>query len=237
MSAAQAASRTGRATRDVLIESFIISSLSGGSTASGGGGSANATNLMSLLIPIGRISGNENSSGTMGSFRTLDRAVRDFATRFNPVSISNNWEYGTYFYSWTEMIVMNLVYGGRRTLVSYRRTRFSYTVPHSDRQRSTVSMSIANPPIPEGTTWVASEHTHGAWQNRSVINGVDMNDRFSPEDKAHGQMIRLPFFLVAPNGSIRVYDSSTLFGRDNQIARPWSMPFDPRHPDVPRWRR
>ena len=99
--------------------------------------------------------------------------------------------------------------------------RYVYTQPlsHPSNNRNfpdpRSSSSIGK--CPSGYTNAGDYHTHGAWDQGSVINGVDWNERFSPGDitgiNAEGQS----GWLATPTGRIYRYDPAT--GRTSDLSQ------------------
>jgi len=118
-------------------------------------------------------------------FRSLGDAAKDFAKTINGISIENDWEFATYFYS----EAIEEIKGGWIFTWTKTGTTYSYTEPHTDKSNIRVSLHTdltgkLLPPIPKMAELEAIGHTHGAWKESAVDEmGKDRNDRFSPDDE------------------------------------------------------
>ena len=149
-------------------------------------------------------------------FDSLNDAAKDFGKTTNPKSIKEDWEYGTYFYSWDEK-------GG---------TNYSYTEPHKGPVRNNVPVVDENPPIPTGTKWEGAGHTHGMWADDNRAN-----NNFSWDDIGKAQQFNpnVPLFVVLPSGEIKIYYPPSVSPKDFETlsGTKWILPHDKNHPDLP----
>ncbi|MHB1453453.1 MAG: DUF4329 domain-containing protein [Saccharofermentanales bacterium] len=151
-------------------------------------------------------------------FNTADEAARDFALRYNALSISEDREYASVIFQ-VKVKSRSFSYETRRFLwwswqVRIRKTtrqiRYSY-----QKIRIGKTHSLLIPFAPLFRKKVAEIHTHGAYNE-----GYE-NDEFSPQDT--NSFIN---YLVTPLGTLRKYDPSD--GSDIVIYS--DIPFDPNHP-------
>ncbi|MDR0910329.1 MAG: DUF4329 domain-containing protein [Spirochaetaceae bacterium] len=129
-------------------------------------------------------------------FPTPDAAASDFGNNYNDNSINENREY------WTTIVPKN--------------DGYTYMQPTT----GDVS-NITLPTPPEGPdVAVAGAHTHSAYDPK-----YDGNN-FSDTDKKTSEKYQKPFYLVTPNGSLKVYDPTT----DTVTVINEEMPSDPKDP-------
>ena len=157
-------------------------------------------------------------------FKSRDDAAIDFAETTGGKSIEENLEYGTYIYSWEEEETF---------LFFFKRevTYYSYTEPFQGEEHS-ADFDVFNSPIPENTRLEAMAHTHGV-SDRLLDKKYD--DNFSIYDTNYADFTKIPFYLAAPDGSLRLYDPtivSKVF-RNTSIIDRWKLPHDKNHPELP----
>jgi len=135
----------------------------------------------------------------LGFFTTENGAVCDFANNWNPTSIENNWEYGTFIFKVTTNGANSYEVPGQ-----LGNTWFSYYDPWTDKSKDSIGISMSYH-TNKNFELVAWAHTHGAYKS-----GYD-NENFSgtPGDKNVSIGFSLNAYVVTPGGQIKKYDYQT----------------------------
>jgi RHS repeat-associated protein len=205
-------------------------------SSSGGAGFANSGPSGAVGI-VGTDTYTIDRIGANGVYLSLYSAARAFARATNQMSIDNNWEYGTYFYSWRETLMVPITAITLQPLfVPVQTTFYSYTTPHTNYNPNRVAFAgdyhnlDVSPPIPEGATWVGIGHTHSAYSSDRIVDGIDWNNRFSENDKILSYNIEHPIFLVSPDGRLQEYDPTRGRAYRTKSIITFGIPRDRNHP-------
>ena len=141
---------------------------------------------------------------------TQTQAARNFAQRYNGISILDNREYVARIYSTTDA---NGV------------TTYSYGVPARGSEDGAIPSQSS---IPSGTTYTAFVHSHAAYDARyanDIFSGT-VGSSTDGGDIGYAEGNSVDGYVVTPNGSFQMYDFT------NDIITPLStdMVSDPSHP-------
>ena len=168
-------------------------------------------------------------------FRYPTQAVMDFGRKYNLASINNNKEYFTYIYKMRD-----------------KNGRIYYTYPGpaqgTSHNISKNDMRNVNRNVIKNgilVDIVALAHTHGAWDPKDVVDGIDWNDKFSGEQETARQNMKWMgecengeyveddisganrtqtyIYVVTPNGSLKGYNP-----KNGNVVK-WSS-------DMPNWK-
>lgn len=165
------------------------------------------------------------------AFTSMDKAAKDFGKTINGKSIEESLEYGSYIYTWQEE--------KKILFITYNKTYYSYTEPYTDNMKDHLNPETENPPIPEGTEWVAFAHTHGSYQfyNGKSNNAIEqLNHNFSDNDKEWARSVGVYMYLAAPNGALKKFDPNEegmAFSVTNVLNK-WELPHDKNDPSLPK---
>jgi hypothetical protein len=177
-----------------------------------------------VCLMLGGCSYNDSD---FSGFRSMDEAAIDFAETTNGKSIRNDWEYGSFIYSYEE--------NGR--------TRYDYTTPHTNQKNYEICFKnvedicdecfISKPKLPNGATLVALAHTHGAWKPQKP-NSNTCVDSFSAQDNTLIHNWKIPVYLASPNGSLQKQTPGKVgFWPPDEVVKAWRLPHDRNHHDLP----
>ncbi len=168
-------------------------------------------------------------------FRYPTQAAMDFGRKYNLASINNNKEYFTYIYKMRD-----------------KNGRIYYTYPGpaqgTSHNISKNDMRNVNRNVIKNgilVDIVALAHTHGAWDPKDVVDGIDWNDKFSGEQETarqnmtwmgeceNGEYVeddisganrtQTYIYVVTPNGSLKGYNP-----KNGNVVK-WSS-------DMPNWK-
>jgi RHS repeat-associated protein len=142
---------------------------------------------------IMRYLNNKDTIPYINKFKTIDDAAICFADRYNRISILQNVEYGTQFYSFVENGV----------------TYYSFIQPYTDGIRDSVNHSyFEDMTVLVGNKYyplVAFGHTHGAYDwYYDVDNFSDIDG-----DKDSARKTGVPLYLATPGGMLKVFSASS----------------------------
>jgi RHS repeat-associated protein len=164
-------------------------------------------------------------------FETIEDAVYDFATIYNPKSIEENKEYATYIYIAYERVEITDYARNHDTgemivtTVVVMKVRYTYVTPWRGNHDTSLT--------PFNWLWinqvVALAHTHAAYDpgyKNDVFSDKTNIFGIRTGDKAHADRRGLPSYVVTPLGIIRRYDPKD--GSD--IVLFTDLPYDPNHP-------
>ena len=175
---------------------------------------------LSYGIPI--VLGTPSVSRT---FPTPRDAACDFGRRYNAQSIADAREYGSVLYLVTRVEFRIVVDGGHpRVVPAVRALGYAYTAPVAGSSTSAMpDLFAARGPA------VGILHSHGAYDPAQGSG----NDEFSFglfHDTYWSDLFDLPFYLVTPDGHLRVY-LPDLTG-PSVLTLADDLPADPRHPNT-----
>jgi len=128
-------------------------------------------------------------------FNTIEEAIVDFATIYNPPSILDGIEYGTRLYKVTTGSGKN------------KKTYYYYVQPIAG-----TDGYVHIPKAEKGKNSVATLHTHGNWIElvanwKNRFGDKDMNDHLSDGDIYQaGNYFNLPVYGVFTNGQVELYN-------------------------------
>lgn len=165
------------------------------------------------------------------TFKSADKAAKDFGKEINGKSIEENLEYGAFIYSWKED---KKILG----LIPITKTYYSYTEPFSQDKNDMLALDPTAAEIPDGAVVVAGIHTHKAfdWGKYSTkLAALDGNDNFSDIDKIWVADNNMPLYLVNPAGALKKWktDSTSVAYGSEKIELEWTLPHDKNHPSLP----
>lgn len=122
-------------------------------------------------------------------FNSIAEAAKDFGKLYNDNSIIEKREYGATIYKTTD---------------EKGNTYYSYSIPNAQADGSGGSVKVSD--APEGTTSVATVHSHGNSWGKEV---TETDNNFSPTDKANNTKRKLDNYVSTPNGSLKRFNYKT----------------------------
>ncbi len=164
-------------------------------------------------------------------YGSLQAAVENFGQQYNGVSVLNNVEIGTTFYSTTD---------------SSGNTTYSYVQPGGLMFYNSEGVRVDNDTVnydgdelvPEGSTAEAGGHTHGwdkSGEGRGGVTASDSNSMSGGDIDTASKHKKRPEYVITPNGSIFVYKPHRPGAERNAKTKGeapinTSMPSDPNSP-------
>ncbi len=139
-------------------------------------------------------------------FNSVAEAAKDFGKLYNDNSITEKREYGATIYKVTD---------------KDGKTYYSYSVPNTNADGSGGTVKVSD--APEGTTPVATVHSHGNSWGKDV---AESDNNFSEVDKSNSEKRKLDNYVTTPNGSLKRYDYKT--GDVTTLST--DLPSDPSDP-------
>ncbi len=146
---------------------------------------------------------------------TEEKAAENFARMYQPDSINEDREYGTFIYK------KNVKVKGTRKKKAY----YSYVYPKAGKQNSVT--------IPWNWFWlkkkVAVAHTHSRYDDEMEKKQPGVSDDFSPKDISNADRLKKPSYLATPSGELKKYDPSKPYGKRYTTLLK-DLAYDPNHP-------